>query len=49
MHGEVGDVEAGPAGDDPDQEENHGYQRAVGRRGVCRDVLEGRIQRVHVH
>ena len=48
MHSEVGDVEAGPAGDDPDQKEDHGDERAM-RRRVCRDVLEGRIQRVHVH
>ena len=49
MHGEVRDVEAGPAGDDPDQEEDHGDERAVRRRGVLCDVLESRIQRVHVH
>ena len=49
MHGEVGDVEASSAGDDPDQEEDHRDQRAMRRRrGVFCDVLESRIQRVHV-
>ena len=48
MHCEVGDVEAGPAGDDPDQEEDHRDERAVRRRRILRDVLESRIQRVHV-
>ena len=48
MHGEVRDVEAGPAGDDPDQEEDHGDERAMRWRRVFSDVLESRIQRVHV-
>ena len=47
MHGEVGDVEAGPAGDDPSQEEDHRDQ-GVRRRGVICNLLEGLIQRIHV-
>ena len=44
VDGEVGDVEARPAGDDSDQEEDHGDERIL-RRVFC-DVLEGRIKRI---